>query len=132
MSIERNKDVVRRLLTAHFRDDRDGVAEILSPKLTWHMAGENKVMGRPDYLEGLEMGAKAFAEKSQTIQHIIGEGDKVAVLSTVRMRHVGEFIGIAATQRIVEFPSLWLYRVVDDKIVEIWSFEEDFTGKLRS
>jgi predicted ester cyclase len=132
MSIERNKDVVRRLLTAHFRDDRDGVAEILSPKLTWHMAGETKVMGRPDYLEGLEMGAKAFADKSQTIQQMIAEGDKVAVLATVRMRHAGEFIGIPATDRTVEFASMWMYRVVDDKVVEIWAFDEDFTQKLRS
>ena len=131
MSIERNKDVVRRLLDAHFKDDRGRVGEILSPRLMWHMAGESRVMSRQDYLDGLEMGSRAFADKSQTIQHMLAEGDNVAVLATVRMRHVGDFIGIRATGRQVEFGSFWMYRVIDGKVVEIWGFDEDFTGKLQ-
>jgi predicted ester cyclase len=131
MSTERNKQIIGQLIQAHVRADRARAAEILSPKLRWHMAGQAGVMGRDEYLAGLEMGARAFSDVANTLDHIIAEGDKVVALSAWRMRHTGPFMDRPATNREVEFTSLWMYSVVDDRVVEIWGFDEDFTGKLR-
>jgi predicted ester cyclase len=131
MSIERNKQIVKQLAEAHFRYDRQRVSEVLSPRLVWHHAGESTILGRDDYLAGLEMGRRAFSDMSSEVLHTVGEGDKVVTLSRTRMRHTGPFLGIEPTNREIEFPSLWMYRVVDERVVEIWSFDEEFTARLR-
>lgn len=131
MSIDRNKQIVLQLIQAHVRSDRDRAAEILAPGLKWHMAGQPDVMGRDAYLAGIEEGARAFGNIAHTEVQLIAEGDKVSLLSTWRMRHTGEFQGIAPTNREVEFTSLWMYVIVEGHIREIWSFDEDFTRQLR-
>jgi hypothetical protein len=71
MSTEDRKKLIRDLIDAHGRRDVARVREILSPRLTWHSGGAEKVMGRDDYLHGLEMGAKAFADQSLKIEVLI-------------------------------------------------------------
>jgi C-1 hydroxylase len=132
MSTRQNKEIVKQLLEAHVRSDPSRAAEILSPKLVWHMAGESRTMGRDDYVEGLKTGARAFSDVSCDFRQIIGEDDSVAALVTWRMRHTGPFLDLDPTNREVEFNSLWYYRIVDARVVEIWGFDEDFTAKLRS
>ena len=131
MSTQTNKEIVHALLDAHFKLDRQRVGEILSPKLVWHMSGMAKPMSREDYLQGLEMGAQSFSDMKHTIDATVAEGDRVVVLSRVRMRHTGAFQGIAPSHRELEFPQMWMYRVVDRKVVEAWAFHEDITARLR-
>lgn len=131
MSTQRNKEIVKQLLEAHVRSDAGRAAEILSPKLVWHMAGESRTMGRDDYLEGLQTGARAFSDIAHELGHIVAEGEMVAALNTWRMRHTGPFLDLAPTNREVQFGSLWLYRIVEGRVAEIWGFDEDFTAKLR-
>jgi predicted ester cyclase len=131
MSLERNKDIIRQLIQAHVRSDAARAGEILSPKLKWHMAGQADVLDRAAYVGGIEMGARAFAGIQNQELSLVAEGDKVTLLSRWRMRHVGEFDGIPATDREVAFRSLWMYAIVEGRVVEIWSFDEDFTPQLR-
>lgn len=131
MSTTSNKDIVRRLLEAHIRNDKPTVAEIPSPRLVWHMAGMPKPMTRDDYLRGLDMGDRAFSDLSHTVHEVVGEGDKVVARTTVRLRHTGEFEGIPASNRTIEFESMWMYKVVDQKVAECWGFDENFFPKLK-
>jgi predicted ester cyclase len=59
------------------------------------------------------------------------EADLVAQHWTVRMRHTGDFQSIPATNRAVTFCSVWFYRVVDDRVVEAWSMDQEFIGLLK-
>ena len=129
MSTESNKQIVRRLIEAHVRDDAAQVKEILSPRLLWHTGGET--LGRDDYLAGLEMGARAFSDKAIDVVSMIAEDDRVAVYQNVRMRHTGDFQGIAQSGRTIAFAGAWFYRIADDRIVEAWHIDEDVMGKLR-
>ncbi len=131
MAIHDIKAVARELVEAHGRHDVQAVHELLSPKLKWHMVGVPQVMGRDDYLEGMQEGNKAFSDMSITIEDEVAEGDRVAQHWDVRMRHTGEFQGLAATNRVVNFRSVWFYRIVDRKVVEAWSMDQDFTGMLK-
>ena len=130
MSIENNKQLIRDLAAAHERHDVAGVREILSPKLVWHSGGTPTAMGRDEYIEGLQMGARAFSDLSLVIQDMVAEADRVATRMTVRVRHTGTFQGIAPTEREIAFASMWLYHIVDHHVVESWSIDEDFTKKL--
>jgi predicted ester cyclase len=129
VSLESNKQIVRRLVDAHVHDDAAQVKEILSPHLVWHTGGQT--LGRDDYLAGLEMGARAFSDKAIDVVHLIAEGDRVALYQNVRMRHSAKFQDLAASGRTIEFAGTWFYRVTEDRIVEAWHVDEDVMGKLR-
>jgi predicted ester cyclase len=129
MSIETHKQIVRRLIEAHVRDDAAAVKEILSPRLVWHTGGQT--LGRDQYLAGIEMGARAFSDKAIDAALMIAEDDRVAVYQDVRMRHTGDFQGIPHSGRTIAFAGAWFYRIADDRIVEAWHIDEDVMGKLR-
>ncbi|HKY39666.1 MAG TPA: ester cyclase [Polyangiaceae bacterium] len=131
MAIHDIKAVARELVEAHGRHDVQSVHELLSPKLKWHMVGVPQVMGRDDYLEGMQEGNKAFSDLSITVEDEVAEGDRVAQHWDVRMRHTGEFQGLPATNRVVNFRSVWFYRIVERKVVEAWSMDQEFTGMLK-
>jgi predicted ester cyclase len=130
MSLESNKQIVRRLIDAHKRHDPAQVEKVLSPRLVWHTGGET--LGRDDYLAGLETGARAFSDQQIEIVSITAEDDRVAIYQNVRLRHSGEFQGLAPSGRTIEFTGAWFYRIADEQIVEAWHIDDDVMGKLRA
>jgi predicted ester cyclase len=130
MSTEKNKEIVKRLIEAHIRNEKETVGELLSPKLKWHHAGMPDVMSRDDYLAGLDEGNAAFSDMAHDVHALIGEGDRVVTHTTVRMRHTGKFEGIHPSGKNITFESMWMYRVVDGRVVECWGFDEDFKKLL--
>ena len=64
-----------------------------------------------------------------------GEGEpsplRVVARTSNRMRHVGPFLDISATNRMVEFSAFWSFRITGGQIEEIWPLDQDFTLKLR-
>jgi steroid delta-isomerase-like uncharacterized protein len=131
MAIHDIKAIARELVEAHGRRDVQTVRELLSPKLKWHMVGVPQVMGRDDYLEGMQEGIKAFSDMSIAVEEEVVEDDRVAQRWDVRMRHTGEFQGLPATNRVVNFRSVWFYRIVEHQVVEAWSMDQEFTGMLK-
>jgi len=132
MSIDRNKQLIRRLMDAHERHDVAVIHEILSPQLKWHVAGAPEPLGREEYLKGMDEGHAAFSDQRITIDDLVGEGDRIASRTTVEMRHSGRFQDIDATHRKVTFASVWFYRIVESHVVEAWLVDEDFLTKLRA
>jgi steroid delta-isomerase-like uncharacterized protein len=63
----------------------------------------------------------AFPDIQITIEDCICEGDQSAARCTVRAKHTGEGLGIAATNNPVEFTGMCIVRVQDGKIVEAWN-----------
>ncbi|UCE16501.1 MAG: ester cyclase, partial [Candidatus Bathyarchaeota archaeon] len=60
-----------------------------------------------------------------TIEEIIAEGDKVWVHYTETMTHTGEYRGIAPTGKKITYPSIWIFRIVDGKMVGREGFGND-------
>jgi predicted ester cyclase len=56
-----------------------------------------------------------------TVDDVIAEGDKVAARCSVRGRHQGDHLGIAATHTPVDFTGIAIVRIRDGKIVEAWN-----------
>ena len=63
----------------------------------------------------------AFPEIQVTVEDVIAEGDKVAVRCSVRGKHTGDHLGIAASNAAVEFHGMGIVRIADGKIVEAWN-----------
>jgi predicted ester cyclase len=88
------------------------------------------VRGIPAWVEFFQALRAAFPDMTTTLEHLLGEGDLVAVRHIWRGTHEGDYEGIAPTGRQVTFTGADIYRIVDGKIVEEWS-EFDELGILR-
>ncbi len=64
---------------------------------------------------------EAFPEIDVTVEDTVSEGDKVAARCTVRGSHRGDSLGLAATNKPVEFTGICIVRVRDGKIAEAWN-----------
>ncbi|MDX6555374.1 MAG: hypothetical protein QOD86_1569 [Miltoncostaeaceae bacterium] len=75
----------------------------------------------PEGLAEMVAGYRAaLAGLNVTIEHQFADGDCVATRGTVRGRHEGELMGVAATGRDVAFTTLTISRFRDGKIAEEW------------
>jgi len=129
MSIEENKQIVRRYQEIYNSNDLDALGEVMSFDVS-----TPKIM--PNMPSGLE-GAKAVHQKTllgmpdfyTEIQDLVAEGDKVVACVLMTGTHTGNFYGIPATGKRVEFTGVFIVRIADGKIVEHWG-EEDSYGLL--
>ena len=130
MSVEDNKNIVRRYQEIYNRNDLDALSEVLAEDLR-----TPKIM--PGVKPGLE-GAKQVHATSligmpdwhTRIDDLIAEGDKVVARITMTGTHTGDFWGIPATGKRVEFTGIYIVRIAEGKIVEHWG-EEDGVSLLQ-
>ncbi len=126
MSIEENKNIVRRYQECYNSNELDKLDEIvLTPKIM------------PNMPPGLE-GAKAVHQKTLVgmpdfhteIQDLVAEDDKVVARVIMTGTHTGDFYGIPPTGKHVSFTGMYIARIADGKIVEHWG-EEDGVSLLQ-
>jgi steroid delta-isomerase-like uncharacterized protein len=63
---------------------------------------------------------RAFPDLEMTIEQQIAEGPWVATRVTYRGTHAGEYMGIPATGRRIEYAGTAMDRLDDGKVVEMW------------
>ena len=131
-STDKNKSVVLRYVNevqnAH---DLDAIDDIFSPNYR-HLAGtaaettESREAIRPFYVDFL----RAFPDLEAEVEHQIGEGNLVATFKTLRATHSGDFHGVAATGKRVEFNIADFFRVADGQLVDSYALLDE-AGLLR-
>ena len=131
MSIETNKELVRRYQEAHNTNKLEELNAIVADALVGH----SLMPGFPAGLEGAKqvhrMAVAAFPDFHATIEDLIAEGDKVVARMTFHGTHTGgEFMGIPPSGRTFAFSATSIFRIADGKIVEHWG-EEDGLGWLQ-
>ena len=107
MSVETNKAVIRDWMAARNTHDVESAVALWT---------EEKQAGLRSSFNGF---TAAFPDVQITIQEMIGEGDKVAILWTFLGTHLGPFQGIPATGKRVEWDGLDLYTLTDSKITAL-------------
>ena len=130
MSIEENKNIVRRYQEVYNHNDLDFLNEVLSEDLL-----TPNIMPRiPPGLEGAKaahrMMLAGFPDYQTIIEDIISEGDKVVARIKMSGTHTGKFMSIPPTGRRVSFTGIYIVRIINGKIVEHWG-EEDGVGLLQ-
>jgi predicted ester cyclase len=129
MSLEENKQLVRRYQEIYNNNNLDALTEVLSEDLL-----TPRIMpGIPPGLEGARAAHRimllGFPDYQTVIEDLVAEGDTVAARITMTGTHTGDFMGIAATGTQVEFSGMYMVRIKEGKIVEHWS-EEDGVSLL--
>ena len=117
-SIEENKALIRRFFNAIVSGNLQVLDEIVTEDYDDHLAGQTP--GRETvkkYFAGLR---SAFPDLALPISAIVAEGDRVAVLNSVRGTHKGEFIGLGPTGRRIDAMAFQLYRIENGRLAEHW------------
>ena len=124
MSIEENKNIVRRYQEIYNGNNLDTLGEVIAENLSMP-----KVMaGMPSGLDGAkrvhETTLIGMPDWHTAIDDLIAEGDKVVARITMTGTHTGDFWGFPASGKKVNFTGIYIVRIQDGKIVEHWG-EED-------
>lgn len=106
-------------------NDRDpGACERL---LSEGFVHNGEARGRDGQRQAVEAFLGGFPDLANTIEFMLAEGDLVAAHQRWRGTHEGEFLGLAATGRTVEFTSTAVLRIEDELIAEAWDEADIFS-----
>jgi steroid delta-isomerase-like uncharacterized protein len=100
--------------------NEDVIDEITAPNFVDHDPLPGTSPDRDGLHDFVKQVRSAFPDVEAEIDDILVEGDRVAVRSTVRGTHEGDFMGIAATGKKVEFANYDFVRIENDQAVEHW------------
>ena len=116
-----NAELIRTGFAALSAGDVDGCLALASPDLIINLAElPGPRHGRETWRQDFEMMRRAFPGLQAHIEDIVAAEDKVAVRVRFRGTHSGEFLGIPATGRAIEYVSHEFYRIADGLIAEEW------------
>ena len=114
-------DLLRSAFTALNRGDLDACTRLMTEDFVINIAG------MPFQMHGVDVWRRnttvlrtAFPDFQVHVEDIFSSGDRIAVRLTVRGTHRGEFRGVPATGRTVEYSSTELYRVAGGLLAEEW------------
>ena len=65
---------------------------------------------------------QSFPDLQHTVEHMIEEGDEVAVRFSASGTHTGQWMEFAATGRPIRYTGVTLERIAEDKIVEHYTW----------
>jgi len=130
VSIEENKEIIRRYQEIYNSNDLDALGEVVSENLL-----TPRIMpGIPTGIEGAKAAHRimlaGFPDYQTTIDDLFAEGDKVAARITMSGTNTGSFMGSSPTGRRVSFTGIYIARIENGKIVEHWG-EEDGISLLQ-
>jgi len=94
MSLEENKEIVRRTIEVINTQDLSSIENIVAPNF---VDNTRQMYGLENMKQFLFMIFKGFPDWYLTIEDIIAEGDKVWIRITITGTHTGEFRGLAPT-----------------------------------
>jgi steroid delta-isomerase-like uncharacterized protein len=120
MSVDTNKDVVRRWIESWHTGKTGDVGEFISTGFVRHDPNMPEVRGIDGESALMEMYLAAFPDLRFTIEHLVAENDLVLARLTARGTHQGELLGTPPSGRQVTVAAMELYRLEDGKIAEQW------------
>ena len=116
-----NAELVRAGFQAFNTHNADECLARIAPDLIINLAElPGPRHGHEVWREGFELMKRAFPDLQAHVEDIVAAGDKVAVRVRFRGTHSGEFLGIPATGRTVEYVSHEFYRIAGGLIAEEW------------
>ena len=119
-------DAASEILVRRFYDELwnawrlDLAGEIVASDLRFRGSLGMTASGRAEFLEYVESVRSAFPDWHNEVEDLITAGGRVAARLTWTGTHRGEFAGLEATGRRVEYAGAALFTVRDELIAEAW------------
>ena len=113
----------------------EAIPDFVAPDLVfWGPYTSEPIHGIKPFTELIAMLQAAFDDFQITEEEMVVEDDTVATRWIASGMHRGEFMGTGPSGEPFRFTGTGFYRIVDGKIVEIWSFNNsvEVIRQLRS
>jgi len=119
MSIAENKALVRRVVELWNKREMDAFFEVLAPEYIEHLpTGDITLKQLKKYAHTF---FTAFPDIRITIEDMVAEGDKIAVLVNWKATHQGEYMGIPPTGKKIDISVAMIIKIRASKWVEFWN-----------
>ena len=131
MSVEENKALYRRWFEEVVTRGNLGLAnELVGPDYVLHFPGVEAPVDLEGHKQLVSMFRAAFPHWEESVEDVIGDGDRVVIRVVGRGTHQGEFQGIAPTGSHVTASGVGIARIENGRIAEAWA-EYDALGLLQ-
>lgn len=117
--MQENKDLVRRLVEASARGGSAG-EDVFDRDFRDHSIPVGLESSAEGYKAWMGKLRAALPDLRYLVGDVIAEGDLVCVRGQVEGTHRGEFNGLPASGKIVNVPTIDLFRVRNGKVLEHW------------
>lgn len=119
MSVETNKELVRRFYETIQQEDYEALKDFCHPDFVFYSQVDTPFYGAEGLIESEKKNFDAFPGFKMPIKAMLAEGDQVAVYFIFEGTHTGiPFAGVPATGKNVRFSLMMLLRIADGKIIE--------------
>lgn len=119
MSTEANKALVRRYIEEMVNAGSvEGAEEVFDPCVAELMDGKRYEVGIAGMKEHILGVRQTYPDLHLTIDLQIAEGEWVATCITARGTHLGEWLGIKPTGKVLEYTGVNVDRIVNGRLVE--------------
>jgi steroid delta-isomerase-like uncharacterized protein len=126
---EQNKLVARRFLAAFAAGDTATLTQIVADNMVDHSAQPGTRPGRQGLFDAVTMFRGGFPDIEISADHVIAEGEYVAVRGTISGTNTGALMGGPATGKRAAFGYMDMYRIANGQVTEVWHVE-DIAGML--
>ncbi len=120
MSVEKNKELIRREVDAWNNKDLAAFDELYAPTYVHSDPAQPEIRD----LDGMKMFAQTMWETypdfHATLDSLVGDDDLVVKRYTLTGTHQGSMAGEPATGNSIKLTGMTMFRVKDGKIVESW------------
>ena len=121
----KNKELINRWFEEVWNKGRtEAISEMFAENGVAHgLSGEagTPLRGPANFEPFHAQFREAFPDIVVTVEDIVEEGDKIAARCSVRAKHTGHSLGVAASNAPVDFTGITIVRIKDGKIVEAWN-----------
>ncbi|HRP33305.1 MAG TPA: ester cyclase [Agriterribacter sp.] len=118
-----NKETITRYFNEVVNAQKlNRMGEFFSNDYIWHQMNGTDIRSSEDssHIAMLRFLYRAIPDIRYTIDNAVGEGDMIAVNSTVTGTAKSEMFGFPAARKKVRFKQMFFFRLANNKITEEW------------
>ncbi len=121
MSTEENKAFVRETVEEIWNKRNLAILDkALTTGYVRHDPASPQPLSLQQHKEFISGTLKAFPDIRTVVEDLIAEGDRVVMRWSCRGTHTGDFMGIPASNKALNFSGITVFRVSGGKIAEQW------------
>ncbi len=118
MSVDNNKEIVRRLINILNSRDLSKMDEVCDQQMVYRTGSGDEYPGLDNYRQAIEASFEAFPDLEFSIEELLAEGAKVHMVYTMTGTHSGEYLGISPSHRSIVHRASSLITIDNSKVVE--------------
>jgi len=126
-----NKKIVREFFAAMDSKRFDDMRDLLHPDHLFHLPMAKEPLDKEAHMIMNMKLQESMTDFDRHFYDQIAEGDKVVSRMKLRMKHVGEFNGVAPTNEYVDLDAIHIMRIKDGLNIEEWD-AVDFVPFLKA